>query len=484
MAARPDNRVTVEQLEREDLVLFINACFACTGQREFYTSAGSQRVSVDFLHQYTMGNYRRLYARSLALGLNDFNRAMIVRNLLASGSPDDPDQGAEENKLLTATLAELPPPRVYRLFESLAASRVNNRRTRAVMRRFVLDQRDVHFDAVKYRRRLRVVARHAHVPLDSETARFLRIRNRRYDPADFTVPLFRTYAEAGYSNEALFDLPFSVAEGLAADRGITQKELLRRGQRRMTHAEKLRSQARAERAEVDLEVDLDRMPLTRLATFVLSLDPRERTNRHVDLEAALSASADRTYRRAPVPLGRVAVIADRSYSTTGSFEKRNRSLAVALGASYLLMRAADECSVFWAPSLSRPHIEVTAKGQTDLTTPLLAAMRSEPDMVIILSDGYENAPAGLVGQVVAVSRQRIPAFQHTSFIHLNPVFDPDNLAPRTLGAALPTVGVRNAEDVLSGLGFARFADGSTSLGELEEHMAVRAKTMLRSMGTS
>lgn len=52
-----DEARRLERLEREDLVLFVNACFACTGQREFYGGRSGQQVSVDFLHRYTLGNY-------------------------------------------------------------------------------------------------------------------------------------------------------------------------------------------------------------------------------------------------------------------------------------------------------------------------------------------------------------------------------------------------------------------------------------------
>ena len=47
-----------DQVAREDLVMFVNACFACSGQREFYSDGQDQRVSIDFLHRYILGNYR------------------------------------------------------------------------------------------------------------------------------------------------------------------------------------------------------------------------------------------------------------------------------------------------------------------------------------------------------------------------------------------------------------------------------------------
>jgi hypothetical protein len=55
-----------------------------------------QAVSIGFLHEYILGNYRRLYARSLAAGVNHFNQALIVENLLATGRDATPEQRREE----------------------------------------------------------------------------------------------------------------------------------------------------------------------------------------------------------------------------------------------------------------------------------------------------------------------------------------------------------------------------------------------------
>ena len=124
-----------EQVAREDLVMFVNACFSCTGQREFYNDARGQAVSIDFLHAYILGNYRRLYARTLAAGINHFNQAQIVLRLLATGKQTPPEDRREEGALIAATLRALPPQRAYRVFDVLRERRVNNRRTRAILRR-------------------------------------------------------------------------------------------------------------------------------------------------------------------------------------------------------------------------------------------------------------------------------------------------------------------------------------------------------------
>lgn len=46
MLTTKNNRI--EQVTQEDLVMFINACLACTGQKEFYDHAYGQKVSIDF----------------------------------------------------------------------------------------------------------------------------------------------------------------------------------------------------------------------------------------------------------------------------------------------------------------------------------------------------------------------------------------------------------------------------------------------------
>src|SRR5512141_2366530 len=105
-------RAPVERIEREDLVMFVNACFACTGQAEFYGASGEQAVAIDFLHRYILGNYRRLYGRTLAAGINHFNRGLILVNLLAEGARDlSPEARIEEGRLIAAALRDLPPQR-------------------------------------------------------------------------------------------------------------------------------------------------------------------------------------------------------------------------------------------------------------------------------------------------------------------------------------------------------------------------------------
>ena len=480
-----------DRVAREDLVLFINACFASTGQSEFYGDSTGQGVSIRFLHEYILGNYRRLYARTLAAGVNHFNQALIIRNLLAIGAPVDAAQRAEEGQLILAAMIALPPQRVYHLFRELRATRVNNRRSRAVVRAYLLRRPDLAFDAVKYRVHLRAIAAHTHLKLPGETGAFLFGIDTRtksnIKAKSFVTPLFESFRRAHYSADAVYELPYTIAAGLARKHKLPQDEFLRGIAPRMTASERMRLLNSAERQGVEeVNFDLGRAPLTKLCLYILSLPLDVRREREAELSSALSSAVERTLRRTPTRLGRIAAILDRSFSTSGSQEKRQRPLAVALGVHALLRKTAREFRAFFTTPFAAQRddadpILIAPFGQTGLARPLLQALAWGPDLVVIVSDGYENDPPGAVAEVVRLFRAHVPGGKRVSFVHANPVFDSDRYMPRTLGESLPTIGLRDSEDLLTMLGFARFADGTAPLSELEAYLAARLPMLLRKL---
>ncbi|MES2462143.1 MAG: hypothetical protein V4671_16280, partial [Armatimonadota bacterium] len=406
-----------EQVTREDLILFLNACFACTGQREFYSDASAQRVSIQFLHAYILGNYRLLYARTLAVGINDFNRSEIVLNLLATGRETPPAHRAEENALISATLRTLPAQRAWRLLEQVRQRRINNRRTRALVRDFMAGRAEIAFDAVKYRSKVRAAAVHAHLPLragsaDAELGRFLFEKGRH--TGVFQTPLFEGFRQAHFSAEALYTLPYTVAEGFAAKQGIARDVFLERISPQMTEGERLRGQNTAERAKIESpEIAPSRLSLTRLALYALSLPLEKRAA----LGGALRQAAETTLRRTGGDailggLGRTAALLDSSYSSSGSSEKRRRPLGIALSVHLLLEAAAHRSGkpyrAFWTqPPRDNDALTITARGQTNLTVPLLDALDWGADTILIVSDGFENDPPDGAAEVLRVFRTRL-----------------------------------------------------------------------------
>ncbi|WP_219907936.1 hypothetical protein [Enhygromyxa salina] len=464
------------ELEREDLLSFINAALACTGQDEFYGDATGQALSIGFFHEYVLGNYRRMYAHCLAAGINDFNRTKIIFNLLTTSAGVSAPDRHEEGQLIAAALPELPPPRVYRLFEALVHRRVNNRRTRKIVSDYLAGRRDPQLHALKYRRRVAKIAAHFHLRLDAEQSAVLFDigRLRRYE-----TPLFETFRRAHYEKRAIYELPYTVAEGLAARHRIPRETFVRGIAPRMTTRERLRLQSSAAALGVDAvaETELSRHSLTRLAIYFLSLPIRERTNRFEQLDAAMTAAARHILRHATAKLGRVALVADNSYSATGSGQKRRRPLALALATHYLLSAAATELTTHWTSPITS-LAELRPRGHTDLATPILDALAQRPDLLIAVSDGYDNDPPGAAAEVVRVFRARLDPEGAVTMIHLSPSYDAGSYAVKSIHPAMHSLGIRDVEGVPTLLSFVRFASGSAKLHELQAYLEACAHDLL------
>ncbi|MGW2086398.1 hypothetical protein ACWCQ6_14910, partial [Streptomyces sp. NPDC001880] len=280
----------------EDVLLFVNAAITATGQREFRSTAYQQQLSLDFLHEYVRVNYRRVYAAALALDINDHNAALIVRGLLEHAADASAEEKRTEGRLIAARLAKLPPQRVYRMFRALRAAGVNNRRTRAIMREWLTARPDPAHDAVKYRSGLKTAARHVHLRFDGtggagETGDFLFRPGHR---TSYRHGLLDAWRRAHYEQGAVEELPFTVAEGFAARRGMKREVFLERMAPRMTRLERLRTlgqRGAGDDARLPADVDLTVMPLTRLALYVLSLgfepEGSSRSSRSLEMRSAI-----------------------------------------------------------------------------------------------------------------------------------------------------------------------------------------------------
>ncbi|SED83882.1 hypothetical protein SAMN05216483_4665 [Streptomyces sp. 2131.1] len=454
----------------EDVLLFVNAAITATGQREFRSEAYRQRLSLGFLHEYVRVNYRRVYAASLALDINDHNAVRVVRGLLEHAGEASPVQKRTEGQLIAARLAKLPPQRVYRLFRELRAAKVNNRRTRAITRDWLAARPDAAHDAVKYRAGLKTAVRHAHLPLDGELGTFL------FRPG--TLPryehrLLDAWRRAHYEQGAVGELPFTVAEGFAARHGMGREAFVERMAPRMTRLERLRTQGqRAAGADgLPAGVDLTVMPLTRLALYVLSLDREARVRHRAELTGALRAAARRAAGPHAGSWGRVAAVLDDSYSSSGSGEKRRRPLAVALACHFLLeaLAAPGAYTPLWTTGTRDPLL-VRPWGPTPLGTRIIDALEHGPERLVIVSDGWDNAPPGLAGEVLRVWRTRLDRDRRTAVVHVNPVYDADGFDVRRLSAGVPTAGIRDAEDLPALVEIARFSEGRTGPAELYAYL--------------
>lgn len=456
-----------QTIRHEDVALFLRSACAATGQSTWGADGEDSRAGVDFLHAYARGAWPADYLRALGAGINDHHRQRIVVELLAS-----PTHLPGESAAILRTLATLPTQRAWGALHAVARRGVSNRRVRAVVRDFVHARADLTFEAVKYRRHVRAVFKHFHLHPPGELAAFLFAglgEKRRFE-----TPLLETFRAARFSDTAVFELPFTIAEGLAARRKLDRTKLLKRSTN-MTKNERMRLQDAAAAVHVDLAVQLDRMPLTRLCLYVLGWSPEERAAEAVG--RAIRVAAERTLRRHPLQLGKVGLVLDRSLSTSGGRATRRRPLAVALAIEAILRASSEELTVAWTPGWPSPVELATLQpsGATDLATPLLEVLDAAPDLVIVVSDGAENTPPGAAEGIARLYRAHI---RRIPFVHVNPVFDGRLLQPRPLAPVTPegsadltTIGLRDAEDLPGALDILRASPPWGRPGDLDALLA-------------
>lgn len=100
--------------------------------------------------------------------------------------------------------------------------------------------------------------------------------------------------------------------------------------------------------------------------------------------------------------GRLALILDASASTRGYGEREYCCIAQSVALQRVLEKCCAELRVFpvgGSGELPMPE------GHTDLAGALLDALESEPDLVAIVSDGYENVYPGDLARVIATLPQ-------------------------------------------------------------------------------
>jgi len=236
-----------------------------------------------------------------------------------------------------------------------------------------------------------------------------------------------------------------VAEHFAAKHGVNRRVFLERMAPRLTRLERLRLQtAGHEVGAKAVTADLSTMPLTRLASYVLSLDLKERVRRHNELTGALRTAALACAGDATGSWGAVTAVLDDSFSSYGSVQKRRRPLAVALACHYLLQAFASRYTGLWL-SGRKDALMVRPYGTTPLSDRIIDALETAPDRLVIVSDGWDNSPPGLAGEVLRVWHTRLDPEHTCAVVHLNPVYDADDFDVRRLAPTVPTAGIRDAE---------------------------------------
>lgn len=417
------------KLDTDLLSTFLNSTITSTIQTEYYSKPEDQMKAIFNIHKRMLKEQREAYALSLLLPINHIHKQLIIFNLLKHGKGVIKEQKEWENKIIRLALRYLPTNRAYKVFTILQLNKVNNKRTRELAKEFLLSRKSLEFEAIKYKKSMKNIIIHNHINAEKLFADINQFLFKK-KPKIKTMALLKTYIAAKKDKKEVYKLPYSVALGFKELHKIPDKTFYNKIKEKMTHGEKLRTQEVATKHGVKIDIDFKRYdPIKMLKYFRANVSRAE--------YESFAKSCERMANKIPFRFSKIRVILDRSRSMYGSYEKKFHPISVSESIAQVLSHLSNDFKIY--PEV-RPFM-VKLEGETDLSV-LLKALKDEPELLVILSDGYENAPAGLAHQILHAYLTKIDK-KKTIIIHINPVFAPEMEEIRTLHKKILTMGIRN-----------------------------------------
>jgi len=121
-----------------------------------------------------------------------------------------------------------------------------------------------------------------------------------------------------------------------------------------------------------------------------------------ELQQALDGYVEKAASELPRFEGKLALVLDASASTRSYGDREYCALAQSVALQRVLEKRCAKLQVHTVGGSGYPPVP---EGNTDLATALLDALESEPDLVAVVSDGYENVYPGDLARVVESLRR-------------------------------------------------------------------------------
>lgn len=477
-------RPEVRDDARKAVISYLDVATTATGRGTFYNTKEEQEAAELAVHDAVWGLNRGLYSLlALLPGASDRTIQKSAQRLL--DNPRTEEEGSilsaeQEGKLLATLVSSLPPHRMLNMFVSFAEARVNNARTRKLILRSILGDPDrLALWAVKYRSKIKTALRHAlttgvcyglaelmtaKTPSRNKQARLLRYidsyipngsKKLVYECLSFilggpgslpkvgrsyTVPILNAFIEAQADLTKGGPLPMEVLEGIRSKHhaAIPHAKVLEitNAAGSMTERQKLKVQKSADKAGVKIDFNPASADLVSLYVYAMETGKMD-----AGLRRAMDKKAQQIAATFPFKYQKAAIVVDCSGSMFGTEQAKNRPMAVALAMRDVIASSAETVSVEHTGEVDGFGLTRPA-GDTSLAESLVKALESESDAVFLLTDGYENAPAGRVDEILNLARDlgvETPVYQ------LTPVMAAEKAAVRTLSSKVSAMPVTRPE---------------------------------------
>lgn len=483
--AMPAVRMThLSSVERELLPLafgdFLDTAATATARATFYNTRAEQEAAIDAVHRELYEMDRGVYAVALLLpGVTDYSRQVGAVRLLDAPYRDSVLTAEQEAAVLRGLMNQLPPQRMLKLIGMLRQRRVNNARTRKLILSVLLGADNLEFWAVKYRRKIATALVHAWgrrtasmlravlakpaVQRDAKERQIVQrsvyrfvnvdIRDRveqcvRFvlgDESGLTLGRLVAFREAKRDFRRGRALPLETMEGLRSrfHRDKSSADVLELTKSQLTSGQRMAVQRKATASNVKVSFDPARQDAVRLYVYAFEMGMSGA------IRAELLKKARDAARRLPVRFEHAAVLLDVSASMVGHETQARRPISVALALRDMLAETAERVTMVSSDGREAASGElIEPVGDTSLAAGLVTLLKQDPDVVFVVTDGYENAPSGRFAEVVrAVRRMGV----ETPIHQFSPVFAAESRGVRSLCDAVPGLPVSKPEAIGLGL---------------------------------
>lgn len=464
---------------------FLDVSTTSYGRGTHYNTREDQQKAELNAHSNMLLLSRDLYAVFMALpGVLDRSVQLGLKKLLSTprnGVPVEFLTPRQERSVLHHMMQALPAQRMLKLIdalrvgsEELGLKKANNARTRKLILKTLLDSPRLELWSVKYRTKVRRALIHAWGQRKASvireilrkdptewTAKEKRILERgvyRYvdrmqfltacecirfvfgDRKGLNMPMLKAFVESKRDLRRGSKLPLEVLEGIRSTyhRDIPKETLIQLTKDSMTKVQRLQVQKRAKAAKVDVQINPLDYDAVRLYLYAFECGLTE------EIAEALEEKAKKAAKGFPARYGKIAIIVDMSKSMEGDRTQPLRPAAVALASRDMLTHVAENGLVTYVGgggwSCSAAHSLIRPMGDTALADKLIIALKEEPEAVYVISDGYENAPAGRFAEVLEHVRE---AGINTPVYHLNPVMAAESGGVREISSQAKTLPVQS-----------------------------------------
>ena len=463
---------------------FLDIATTSYGKATHYNSREEQQAEELRVHDSMLFLSRDLYTVFMALpGVLDRSVQMGLKKLLSTPRNGVPHQflnTMQERCVLYYMMQALPAQRMLKLIDAfrignaeMGLKKANNARTRKLILSVLLSSPRLELWSVKYRTKVNRALMHAWgrrkasiIPAILEktpskwTVKEKGILEKNvYKYSTGTnfetacecirfvfkcktrpkLPLFKAFVDAKKDLKKGKALPPEVLEGIRSTYhgGVPKEEIIKLTKGSMTNVQKLQVQKRAKAAKVDVHVNPLNYDAVRLYLYAFECGVTE------DVALALREKAKKAASSFPAKYEKISVVVDMSKSMEGDKTQPLRPAAVALACRDMFDHVAKASHVKYVGggwTDNHPETLYRPMGDTALADGLIRALKHEPEAVFVISDGYENAPAGRFAEVLAHVRE---AGIDTPVYHLNPVMAAESGGVRQISEQAHTMPVQS-----------------------------------------